>query len=108
MSLATTATATATATDNRKAAAAEASRVLSSIIETLIPTKQGGESTPIERKNARVLLIIAYASIAQGEPCPMASMTVTMSDHSALPFKVWCARILAVDTSGKAHAVSCK
>ena len=105
---AATATATATATDTRKTVAAEAARLLSGIIDTLVPAKQGGEATPIERKNARVLLIIAYAAVAQGESCPMASLTVTMSDSSALPFKVWCARMLAVDTSGKAHAVSCR
>jgi hypothetical protein len=107
MSLAT-ATATATATDSRKAIAAEATRLLSGIIDTLTPAKQGGEATTNERKNARVLLIVAYAAIAQGEPCPMASLTVTMSDSSALPFKVWCARALAVDLGGKSYAVSCK
>lgn len=103
------ATATATATnDARKSAAAEATRLLTGIIDTLTPAKQGGEASSIERKNARVLVIIAYAALIQGEPSPMAGLSVTMSDYSALPFKVWASRLLSVDTNGKAYAIGCK
>lgn len=99
--------ATLSASASRKAQSVEAACVLSSIIETLTPAKKGGSASSLERKNARILLVIAYAAIAQGEPSPMAALSVKMSDGSALPFKIWCARTLNVDTTGKAYAVAC-
>lgn len=105
---ATKTTVTDSATDARKADALAARTLLSVLIHTLTPKKHGGDASAVERKNARVVVMVELAAILTSQPAPMAQFSIVLSDESALPFKVWASRIMSVDVGGKAYAVAAR
>lgn len=96
------------------AATATDAATLSIIVRTLAPAAYWADFEPSERPSraekvaARRVIVHAWADIDAGRPNAVARFTVTMSDGSALPFKVWAEGILSIREGGKAYGVGVK
>lgn len=87
---------------------------LAMIVTTLAPAAHWADADPSDRPNraakvaARRVVVHAWADVDAGRVCPVARFTVTMSDGSALPFRVWAEGILGIREGGRAYGVGVK
>lgn len=87
---------------------------LAIIVRTLAPAAYWNDFEPSERPSraekvaARRVVVHAWADVDAGRSNPVGRYTVTMSDGSALPFRVWAEGILSIREGGRAYGVGVK
>lgn len=87
---------------------------LALIVRTLAPASYWADFEASDRPSrsdkvaARRVIVHAWADVDAGRANPVGRYTVTMSDGSAMPFRLWAESVLGIREGGKAYGVGVK